>query len=140
MRKQDSEYWQEHIITQNDKMMDCINTFRHITDDMPLTESAFNVAKQSIIKSLAATRTTKSGIISSYIKSQRLGLNKDINSIIYDAMQGITMQDILNFEQQNVKGKPLHYIILGNENELDIKSLEKIAPIRRVSLEEVFGY
>lgn len=121
-------------------MMDCINTFRHITDDMPLTESAFNVAKQSIIKSLAATRTTKSGIISSYIKSQHLGLNKDINSIIYDAMQGITMQDILNFEQQNVKGKPLHYIILGNENELDIKSLEKIAPIRRVSLEEVFGY
>ena len=121
-------------------MMDCINPFRHITDDMPLTESAFNVAKQSIIKSLAATRTTKSGIISSYIKSQRLGLNKDINSIIYDAMQGITMQDILNFEQQNVKGKPLHYIILGNENELDIKSLEKIAPIRRVSLEEVFGY
>ena len=140
MRKQDSEYWQEHIITQNDKMMDCINTFRQITDDMPLTESAFNVAKQSIIKSLAATRTTKSGIISSYIKSQRLGLNKDINSIIYDAMQGITMQDILNFEQQNVKGKPLHYIILGNENELDIKSLEKIAPIRHVSLEEVFGY
>lgn len=55
-------------------------------------------------------------------------------------MQGITMQDILNFEQQNVKGKPLHYIILGNENELDIKSLEKIAPIRHVSLEEVFGY
>ena len=140
MRKQDSEYWQEHIITQNDKMMDCINTFRQITDDMPLTESAFNVAKQSILKSLAATRTTKSGIISSYIKSQRLGLNKDINSIIYDAMQGITMQDILNFEQQNVKGKPLHYIILGNENELDIKSLEKIAPIRRVSLEEIFGY
>jgi hypothetical protein len=29
---------------------------------------------------------------------------------------------------------------LGDEKELDLPSLEKIAPIRRLTLEDVFGY
>ena len=48
--------------------------------------------------------------------------------------------DIVNFEQENMAGKPYRYLILGNEEELDMECLEKIAPVRRVSLEEIFGY
>lgn len=139
-RQQDKEYWQELIITQNDKMMDCINTFKQITDDMPQTESAFNVAKQNMMKSLAASRTNKFDIIDSYIKAQRLGVSHDLSRDLYEAVPAITMSDILRFEQENVKGKPLHYIILGNEKELDMKAIEKIAPVRRVTLEQIFGY
>lgn len=40
----------------------------------------------------------------------------------------------------NMANKTFKYLILGNEKELDIKSLEKIAPIRRVTTEEIFGY
>ena len=36
--------------------------------------------------------------------------------------------------------KPYRYIILGDEKELDMPSLEKIGPIRRLTLEEIFGY
>ena len=36
--------------------------------------------------------------------------------------------------------KPCKYLILGNEKELDMKALEKIAPIKRVTTEEIFGY
>jgi hypothetical protein len=36
--------------------------------------------------------------------------------------------------------KPFRYIILGDEKELDIPALEKIGPIKRLTLEEVFGY
>ena len=36
--------------------------------------------------------------------------------------------------------KPYRYVILGDEKELDIKALEQIAPVRRLSLEEIFGY
>ncbi len=31
-------------------------------------------------------------------------------------------------------------VILGDEKNLDMKSLEKIAPIKRLSQEEIFGY
>lgn len=139
-RKEDCETYMQHIITQNDKMMDCINTFRLITDDMPLSESAFNVARQSMAKSIAAARTTKFGIIDSYLNAQRLGITHSLSKDLYEALPSLSMQAIQRFEQENIKGKPLHYVILGDEKELDIQALEKIAPVKRVSLEEIFGY
>jgi len=140
-RKQDPEYWMEHIITQNDKMMDCINTFNEITDNMPNTPAAFNIAKESMIKNLAAARTTKFGIILKYINAKRLGIDYDINKTIYETLPTMTMQDLINFEQQNIKGKPLHYVILGNEKELDMEALQKVGGnIKKVSLEDIFGY
>ena len=39
-----------------------------------------------------------------------------------------------------IANKPFKYIILGDEKELDLKALEKIAPIRKVTTEEIFGY
>ena len=139
-RKQDPQYWQQHIITQNDKMMDCVNTFKLITDNMPQTQSAFDIAKQSILKNIAAARTTKMNIIYSYLNAQRLGIDYDINKSVYDVLPSMSMQNLIDFEQKNVKGKPLHYVILGNEKELDMKSLEMIAPVKRLTLEEIFGY
>lgn len=139
-RKQDPMYWMEHIITQNDKMMDCINTFKEITDAMPQTPAAFDIAKENVMKSLATNRITKMNIIYSYLAAQRLGINHSTYKDLYEKTPSLTMQDILNFEQQNIRQKPLRYVILGNEKELDIPALEKIAPIKRVTQEEVFGY
>lgn len=139
-RKDGNEFWMEHIISQNDKMMDCINTFKEITDNMPQAENAFNVAKTMLMKTLAAQRTTKFGIINAYLAAKNRGIDYDLNKLLYESIPSLQMKDILNFEQQNVKGKPMRYYILGNEKELDIPALEKIAPIKRVTLEEVFGY
>ena len=50
------------------------------------------------------------------------------------------MQDVVNFEQKNIAGKPLHYIILGDEKELDMKALEKVGPVKKLTLEQIFGY
>lgn len=139
-RKQDPMFWMEHIITQNDKMMDCINTFKEITDDMPQTQAAFDIAKESIMKSMATSRTTKMNIIYSYLAAKKIGIDHSTYKDIYEKTPSLKMEDILNFEKQNIRQKPLHYIILGNEKELDIPALEKIAPVKRVSLEEIFGY
>lgn len=140
-RKQDPEYWMEHIITQNDKMMDCINTFNEITDEMPQTQAAFDIAKESMIKNLASARTTKFGIILKYINAQRMGIDYDLNKTIFEKLPTMTMQNIVNFEQQNIKGKPMHYVILGNESELDVDALQKVCSnIKRVTLEDIFGY
>lgn len=71
---------------------------------------------------------------------KKLGLDYDLNAKIYRDVQHLTLQDIVRFEQQQMARKPYRYLILGDEKELDIPSLEKIAPIRRLTLEDVFGY
>ena len=134
------EYFFTHIITQNDKMMDCVNQFREILDKMPASEAAFQIAKDALRKRLASQRTTKFGVIQAYISDKRQGFDFDVDKKIYEDLQNLTLQDIVSFEQANIAGKTGRYIILGNEKELDMESLGQIAPIRRVSLEEIFGY
>ena len=134
------EYAMTYIITQNDKMMDCVREFNNIVGTIPQSEAAFALAKESLMKKLASRRVVRSGVLSSYISAQRRGLDYDINSLVYQMLPNLKLSDIVNFEQQSMAGKPYRYLILGDEKELDIKALEQIAPIRRLTLEEIFGY
>ena len=79
-------------------------------------------------------------IINRWYSMQKLGLNYDLNEKIYNDLQKVTLQDIVNFEKANMANKAYRYIILGDEKQLDMESLEKIGPIRRLTTEEVFGY
>ena len=69
-----------------------------------------------------------------------MGIDYDIDKKIYEALPSLQLSVIVRFEQQQMARKPYRYVILGDEKELDMKSLEKIAPVRRVSTEEIFGY
>ena len=139
-RKDEPEYFYTHIISQNDKMMDCINVFKEIVDTMPQNQAAFELAKQSLIKSYQSARTTKFGVINAYLHAKELGLDYDLRKNIYETLPSLTLQDIVRFEQENMVNKPYRMIILGNEKNLDMKALEKIAPIKRLTQEEIFGY
>ena len=129
-----------HIITQNDKMADCITHFKEIIDEMPVSETAFQIAKDAVTKRLASERTTKIGIFYSWLSAQKLGLTGSLNEVIYKNLPKVTLQDIVGFEKQTMANKAYRYIILGDEKELDMNVLEKIGPVKRLTTEEVFGY
>lgn len=134
------EFTRLHIISQNDKMMDCINVFKDITYNLPENRAALDIARQSLMKSIEAKRSSKFNLINEYLYYKRLGIDYDLNKVIYDKLPTLTMEDIVTFEKANIAGKPMHYIILGNENELDMQSLYKIGNVNRVSLSDIFGY
>ena len=137
-RKNDTEYYQQHIISQTDKMDDCIKTFKAITDTIPQSEAAFNTAKQNMLKSIAAQRTVKAGAINRYLSARRLGIDYDLNKVFWEVVPTIKLQDVVNFEQENIKGKPMKYLILGKESELNIQELEKLGPVKRLTLDDIF--
>ena len=134
------ESFMTHIITQNDKMMDCVNHFNEIMNQMPASEAAFKIAKEALTKQLASNRITKMGIIWNYIAAQKLGIDYDLNAKIYEQLPQLTLQDVVDFAKQRIANKPYRYIILGDEKELDMKALGQIGPIKRLTTEEVFGY
>ena len=49
-----------------------------------------------------------------------------------------SMSRYRHFERLHIKGKPLRYLILGKEEELDIPALETIAPVKRLTLDDIF--
>ena len=139
-KKGQKECYITHIITQNDKMMDCINQFHIILDQMPRSEAAFAIAKEAVTKQLASQRTTKFGVISAYLTAKRRGLDYDLNRVIFEQLPAVTLEDIARFEEQQMARKAYRYILLGDEKELDMPALEKFGPVRRLTIEDIFGY
>jgi predicted Zn-dependent peptidase len=134
------EYFFTHIITQNDKMMDAVGHFLEILNEMPESEQAFGIAKEALTKRLASQRTTKFGLINAWLNAQMRGIDYDLNERIYNALPNITLQDIVKFEKEQMANKPYRYVILGDEKELDMKAIQALGPVKRLSTEEIFGY
>lgn len=138
--KNSCNYFTTHIITQNDKMSDCIDVFNNITEEMPLSDGAFALAKDAILKRLATERPVGGKVIDYYLAQRDLGYDHDSGSDIYDAISKMTLKDLSDFHRSNVKGRTYRFLILGDEKELDMDKLRSLGPIRRVSTEEIFGY
>lgn len=139
-RKNHPEDCYTYIITQNDKMMDAVNQFHVILNEMPASQQAFDIAKDAVTKRLASQRKTKFAILNAYVDAELLGIDYDLSKKIYEQLPNVTLKDIVDFEKRTMANKPYRYIILGNEKELDMKALEKIGTIKRLSTEEIFGY
>lgn len=138
--KEDKEQFYTYIITQNDKMIDCVKEFNSLLDSIPQRETTFENSKQYVLKNIASRRVQKFAILSNYHYAQRMGLDYDINSRIYKEIPGITLEQIVKFANEHIAHKPFTYIILGDEKELDMNAISKYGPVQRVSLEEAFGY
>lgn len=128
------------IATQNDKMIDALNAFDDIINNMPESEKAFNLAKDALITRLRTERITKSDVLWSYLSAQDLGLNVDSRKELYEKVPSMTLADIKDFQEKWVKGRKYTYCVLGDENDLDLKSLQQYGPITKLSKEEIFGY
>ena len=138
----DSYSFTSFIATQNDKMMDAVNAFDEIINQMPVSEAAFNIAKENIIANLRTSRVLGSSVINYWLNLQKKGLDEDPNKELFEKVQQFTMQDVIDFQQQVIKDRKYIIGILGTEKDLDMKALtpEKYGKVERVSLEDIFGY
>lgn len=138
--RDEKESFYTFIISQNDKMMDCVDEFNKLMNNMPRRDAGFTLARQSILKTIASERTTKFSILNAYMSARDRGLDYDIHKLIYDNVNNITLGDLEKFAKTHISGKTFKYIILGDEKNLDMERLQKIAPITRLTLQQIFGY
>lgn len=132
--------YQSFIATQNDKMADALKEFDVIINNMPESQRAFNLAKESLITRLRTDRITKSDVLWSYLDAQDLGLNVDLRKTLFEKAPSMTLADIKAFQEKWVKGRKYVYCVLGNDKDIDMKTLATYGPIQKVSQQELFGY
>ncbi|MCC6866607.1 MAG: insulinase family protein [Ignavibacteria bacterium] len=135
-----SHYNIAYIGTQSDKLPEAISGLFQLLNDMPVSDLTFTSAKDNLLQKLRTDRITKSSVLSSYLASQKLGLDYDIRKDIYEKAQNITMDDIKKFAAENIKNSKYTILVLGDKNKLDIKTLSKYGNIKYLTLEEIFGY
>ena len=129
-----------YIGSQSDKLSEALKGLSDLLNEMPTAEVGFNSSKELILQEMRTQRVTKSEIFFNYLAAQNLGNKTDMRKDIYEKVKGYKLEDIQNFQKENIKGKPTTVLILGKKDGLDMKVLEKYGTIKFLTLKEVFGY
>lgn len=138
--KDDSYMYYAFIATQNDKMKTAIEAFDEIINEMPESETAFNIAKEALISRIRTDRVSGRQIIGSYITDRDLGITEPRNRQVFEVAQTLTLDDVKAVQQKWVKDRTYSYGILGDIKDLDTDYLKTLGPVQILTLEEIFGY
>ncbi|MDR0983290.1 MAG: insulinase family protein [Culturomica sp.] len=133
-------YYNMFIATQNDKVIDAMKAFDEIINDMPESEKAFALSKESLITNIRTSRVTKASVLWDYMSAQDLGLNVDRRKLLFEELQTLTLSDVKKFQEKWVKNRTYTYYILGDEKDIDLDALKSYGKITKLKTETIFGY
>lgn len=128
------------IGSQNDKLEKAVTAFDEIINDMPESESAFEIAKTALISGIRTSRVTGAAVINRYLSDQEMGVTEPRNKKIFEKAQTMTLSDLSATQKKWIKDRTYVYGIVGDANDLDMVFLSTLGPVKVVSLEEIFGY
>lgn len=134
-------YNYSYVATQNDKIIDAMTAFDALFNEIPLSQSAFDLAKEGVRNNIVSNRITKMNILNTYLSNRKMGLNHDYREDIYNLLNGFTLGDIKEFNHKFIQNKPKTYMILATEGEVDLDAVGDIfGTVVKLTLEDIFGY
>jgi len=139
-KKEDPYSVVAYIGCQADKMNEAIRGMNDLLNSMPESDQGFELARTSVKKDIETERITKDGIIFSYLAAKQKGLDYDQRKDEYAAVDKLTLQDIHRFHQDQLAGKAYTYCVMASEKKISEDDLKKVGAVKKLSLEEVFGY
>lgn len=129
-----------YIGTQANKLNDAVEGMDMLLDEMPEVEQKFQNAKEAAIKKIAAQRITKSNIFWSYEGLKKRGIDYDIREDMYREIQNMTMKDLADFFNENIKSQEFSVAVIGNKDDIDIESLKKLGKVQELEIDHLLNY
>ncbi|MCQ2196958.1 MAG: insulinase family protein [Bacteroidaceae bacterium] len=136
----DPYYFTSSAKTQVDKLNDCMKVYFEIIENMPKAEAAFQIAKQALLTRLSTQRTVRDAVITDYFDALDHGIDYDINKNIYDAVLKMSLDDVVKFQEQNVKGRTYTYCIVADRNKVDMNTVKSLGNVKEVSIKDICGF
>ena len=129
-----------YIATQNDKIIEAFLAFDDLYNVLPVSEVTFHGSRYALLNKISTERIRRMNCIWNFLNAEKLCLNKDIRQDIFEKVSGMTMNDMIAFQQENLKDKAKTYLVLGKESDVAFDALEKIGPVTKLTLKDLFGY
>jgi zinc protease len=140
-RKADEHHYvRGYIGSQVDKLGDATDALIVLMSEMPDAQKQFEQAKLSALKQIETSRTKGSSILWYYERVKNLGLDYDYNEQVYESIQEITFDEVEAFFNENIKSNTYTYMVIGKEEAMNMEALEKLGPVKVLTLEEIFGF
>lgn len=139
-KKSDQYYMMSYVGSQADKFGDAVGAMNELLTKMPELSDNLELAKSQVKKDIQTERVMQDDIIFRYLAAQQLGLKDDIRKEMYTSVDKITMADVKKFHTTHFSGKPYTYALVASEKNVKMDDLKKIGEVKKISLEELFGY
>lgn len=139
-KKDDRFYTLAYVGSQADKFNEAVLAMNELLNDLPNVKSNIEFARAGIKKDIETERITQDGIIFNYLTAQQKGLNHDIRKDIYSTVDRIDYAALKDFHSKNIANKPYTYCILASEKSVTMDDMKKYGTVKKLSLEEIFGY
>ena len=139
-KKENPFYTSAYVGCQADKFNESIVAMNELLNDLPNVVENVKFARASIKKDIETDRITQDGIIYNYLAAQRKGLNYDIRKNTYEAVDGIGYDQLKAFHTNYIANKPYTYCIVASSKKLSDSDMAKYGEVKKLSLEEIFGY
>jgi len=128
------------IATQNDKMVEAMEAFEDIINNMPESEKSFSLAREGLISTLRTERITGRSLLNYYRQAKEKNMWEDMRKVVFEGVQDMTLENIVAFQQEWIKDRPTDYCILSDIKALDLNYLSKYGIVVKLSQEDIFGY
>lgn len=138
-RKDRSHYVICYIGAQADKLQEAIDGMLELNNKMPEAEPLFQSACASVVSQLRTERITKANVLYQYEAARKMGLDYDLRRDIYEKSKTLTLNDIKAFHAQHYQNRKYAFLVIGKEELLDMKVLERLGKVKKLSLAELFG-
>ena len=117
-------YFYGYVGTQSDKVVDAINVYMDILADMPKDSTNIASLKAALKQAAQTAKPSMRGKASTFEYWQRLGYTDDPSKVNATAIDDLTFSDIEKFYEDNIKGKPVTIILMGDPKKIDLKAIQ----------------
>ena len=128
------------IGSQNDKLVQAVEAFDDIINDMPVSDSGFDIAKSNVESTLRTERSVGAAVINSYLAARDLGLSEPIEKSVFESLGALSLDNLVATQQKWIKDRTYVYGLLGDPADLDMNFLKTLGPVTNLTLEDIFGY
>ncbi|WP_321424153.1 insulinase family protein [uncultured Bacteroides sp.] len=126
------------LSTQCDKTTDAMDVLDSLIKQMPVKAERVETARQDVVNEANneyPSLRERSSKIASLIKE---GYISDPNKELIAGVANMDIKDIVDFYNQNIKGRLISYIVVGNAKKINMNKLSGFGKIVKVKAKEVY--
>lgn len=136
----DPNYTYAYIGTQANKLEQAVSSMMELMRNMPEATDNFKAAKESMLKQMAAERTTKTDIFWQYESLQKQGIEENNSEDIYNAIKEMTFEDLSQFFRESIKDGSYDVMVIANKNDVDVQTLTALGKVQELDVDYLFNY
>jgi predicted Zn-dependent peptidase len=118
-------YFIGYVGTQSDKVNDAINVYLDILADMPADSTNIEALRAALKQASQTAKPSMRSKAAAFEHWQRIGYKDDPARVNAAKIDALTFEDIEKFYKENVQGKPVTIILMGDPKKINLKEIEK---------------